>query len=337
MVSRLIGLVLGLLLAGVGYMIARPLMDVGPAVPPIDLGAFEGHRSLIGWGALALGVAALIANLLPGRAPAKKKAAAASFGAAGPITFTDDPIPLDSPAAEAASSPFPVAPRPAPEPPASEPHPPEPRPVSGAPLAEGPAQQTFSQMRQVLHEKVRNEDWRAAGDIAARLPALALTHRDRMMAAQDLGDFFRGQGRVEDASEAYGRALSYARLVHDITPEDPAAGADLAGALINVGDMATDEGRIDAAIGAYEEAVSLRRRVVTIGGRRGDRRALSVALERLADAREDRGHRSRALDLYQESLSLAGTLASEDPQRYGADLAVTRQRMSELQARLAAV
>lgn len=336
MVSRLIGLALGLLLTAIGYLIVTPLGDAVPATPPVDLGAFDGHRALIGWGALALGIAALVANLLPGRAPAKKKTAPAAFGAAGPITFADDPAPGPEPSADPAGLVL------EPAPPAASPFPVAPRPVAAAPtpakaVADGPAQQTFSQMRQVLRDKVRAEDWAAAGDIAARLPRLALTHRDRMQAAQDQGDFLRGQGRGEDAAEAYSRALSYARLIHDITPEDPVAAADLAGALVNVGDMAAEEGRIDAAIGAFEQAVDLRRAVVSVGARRADRRALSIALERLADVREDRGHRSRALDLYRESMALAGALASEDPQRYGADLAVTRQRLGELEARLASV
>ncbi|MBI1407731.1 MAG: tetratricopeptide repeat protein [Caulobacter sp.] len=331
MVARLIGLLLGLLIAAAGWMIVRPLGDVGPTLPRIDLAQFEDLRALIGWGALGLGALALVVNLTPGgRKRARRAAPAVGFGA--PITFADDP-PAATPVARPAPKPTAEAPltlAPAPAPVRNDLP-----PVAPGPDPSGPPQETFGQLRAVLRGKVRAEAWSEAGDILARLPALALTHHDRMAAAQDLGDFCRGQGRIEDAAEAYGQALSYARLLHEIEPRDPVAAADLAGALINVGDMACDEGRVDAGLGAYEEAVVLRRRLVADqGGRRLDRRALSIALERLADAREDRGHRVRALDLYRESLELAGTLAAEDPQRYGAELQGTRTRLSELEARL---
>jgi hypothetical protein len=43
----------------------------------------------------------------------------------------------------------------------------------------------------------------------------------------------------------------------------------------------------------------------------------------------------RALALYKESFDIAGALAAADPAAYGAELAVTRERMAELEARLA--
>jgi hypothetical protein len=409
MVSRLIGLVLGLLLAAVGFVIAKPVAVAG--LPSVSLGDFEGLRGLIGWLALGLGVAAIVTNLWPGRSQPKRRSR--PMGAAAPITFADDPPqPTPAPVMAAnvghpvvtqeapAPAPMPLASMPplvfepvraaAPDPaPQAAPAPahiaaitpaavtaaapavawnlaaelpsvqvaaPQPAPVAtpvvapvaapaaapvAAPASASPAaaenapQETFTSLRQQLHATVREERWTEAGRLLQRLPKLALTHRDRMLSAQDLGDFHRSQGRGDDASEAYGQALSYARLLHEIEPEDPIAAADLAGSLVNVGDMASDEGRLDAALGAYEEAVGLRRKAVATGGaRRTDRRALSIALERLADAREDRGHRVRALDLYRESVEIAGALAAEDPQRYGADLVGTRTRLTELEERL---
>lgn len=336
MVTRLIGLLLGLMIGAVGWMIVRPLGLAGPALPQVDLAQFEDLRALIGWGALGLGALALTVNLIPGGRKPVRRASASPFDA--PLTFADDsptPTPVVQPAARPASE-APLTLAPAPTPPVAPVRHDLP-PVAPGPDPLGPPQETFGQLRAVLRSKVRAEAWSEAGEILKRLPALALTHHDRMAAAQDLGDFCRGQGRIKDAAEAYGQALSYARLLHEIEPRDPVAAADLAGALINVGDMACDEGRVDAGLGAYEEAVVLRRRLVADhGARRLDRRALSVALERLADAREDRGHRVRALDLYRESLELAGTLAAEDPQRYGAELQGTRTRLSELEARLSA-
>lgn len=358
MAARLIGLVLGLLIAAAGWLVVRPLVgDIGPAVPGLDLGEFETLRPLIGWGALALGGLAVVVNLWPGRGKARRSPPA---GADRPITFADDPpaaVPVSNPApapdlklnlapAAPAPSPFPITA--APPTPMAEPVVAKPvdvavvqpvrrdlPPVAPGPDPQGPPQETFGQLRAAMKAKVREEKWGEAAEMLKRLPRLALTHHDRMIAAQDLGDFARGQGRVEEAAEAYGHALSYARLLHEIEPADPVAASDLAGALINVGDMATDEGRLDAALGAYEDAVALRRKLIANhGARRLDRRALSIALERLADAREDRGHRVRALDLYRESVELAGALAAEDPQRYGAELQGSRTRLAELEARL---
>lgn len=351
MAARLIGLVLGLLIAAAGWIVVRPLVgNIGPAVPGLDLADFEGLRALIGWGALALGGLAVLVNLWPSR----KRRRSLPSGYDQPITFADDPptqpvaVPIANPAPvpdlklnlapiAAGPSPFPVTaspPTPMPEP-VAQPVRRDLPPVAPGPDPKGPPQETFGQLRAAMKIRLRDEKWGEAAEMLKRLPKLALTHHDRMIAAQELGDFARGQGRVDDAAEAYGNALSYARLLHDIEPADPVAASDLAGALINVGDMASDQRRLDAALGAYEDAVALRRKLIANhGARRLDRRALSIALERLADAREDRGHRVRALDLYRESLELAGALAAEDPQRYGAELQGTRNRLAELEARL---
>jgi hypothetical protein len=100
--------------------------------------------------------------------------------------------------------------------------------------------------------------------------------------------------------------------------------------------VAEMEGRLNDALSAFEEALALRR---SHGGREaadpGAKRALSVSLERLADLREDRGHRMRALDLYRESYDVAARLAAADPARFGSDLASTRARLAELEAKVA--
>ena len=354
MAARLIGLVLGLLIGAAGWLLVRPLVgNIGPALPGLELADFESLRPLIGWGALGLGGLAVIVNLWPARRRSRRPLPS---GMDRPITFADDPpagVAVRNPAPAPAAAPdlkLNLAPMdPAPSPVAAPAPPPKPvdvavaaqpvrrdlPPVAPGPDPSGPPQETFGQLRAAMKIKAREEKWAEAAEMLKRLPSLALTHHDRMVAAQDLGDFCRGQGRIDDAAEAYGHALSYARLLHEIEPADPVAASDLAGALINVGDMATDEGRLDAALGAYEDAVSLRRRLIANhGARRLDRRALSIALERLADAREDRGHRVRALDLYRESVELAGALAAEDPQRYGAELQGSRNRLAELEARL---
>jgi tetratricopeptide (TPR) repeat protein len=207
-----------------------------------------------------------------------------------------------------------------------------PRPEPAPPPVEAGS---FVALRDELHDLARREDWPQAAALARRLPALASDDHQRLLAAVDLGDLVRAQGRLDEAHEAYEEAAQYGRAMLAAAPTDPQAVAALAGALTGVGDIAGDEGRLDAALEAYEEALDLRRQAAAASSGPGDHRALSLALERLADAREDRGHRVRALALYKESFDIAGALAAADPAAYGADLAVTRERMAELESRLA--
>ena len=321
MIARIVGLLLGLGLAALGWAILQPTGLIGAYLPPLSLGAFEPERTVVGGAAILLGVVVFIAGLMPkgpGGGGRKKKAKSSQyvvdFGAA------DAELAADPHGAEAMLAPEPAEPvAPAVPPPRPEPA------VSGS----------FVALRGELHDLARREDWPQAAALARRLPALAADDHERLLAAIDLGDLVRAQGRLDEAHEAYDQAAGHGRALLVAAPTDPRSAGALAGALTGVGDVASDEGRLDAALDAYEEVVTLRRQVVAASSAPGDRRALSLALERLADAREDRGHRVRALALYKESFDIAGALAAADPTAYGADLAVTRERLAELEARLA--
>lgn len=66
MASRILSFLLGALLTATGWAIVDPKGLVGVKLPGLEqLGAFEGHRIFIGWGAVALGVVALLAAVLP--------------------------------------------------------------------------------------------------------------------------------------------------------------------------------------------------------------------------------------------------------------------------------
>jgi tetratricopeptide (TPR) repeat protein len=203
-------------------------------------------------------------------------------------------------------------------------------PVAGP----APAAESFEALRVRLVILSRQEAWSQAAQVLARLLRMAGDEREKALSRRDLGDFARGQGRLDEAAKAYEEAVSYARAAG---PRGDLAADDLlAGALSGVGDVAEMEGRLNDALAAFEEALALRR---SHGGREAAdpsaRRALSVSLERLADLREDRGHRMRALDLYRESYQVAAQLAAADPARFGADLASTRTRLAELEAKVA--
>jgi tetratricopeptide (TPR) repeat protein len=337
--ARILSFLLGVMLTGMGWAIYDPKGVAGVKLPPIDLGVLEGHRIFIGLGVLALGIAALLSAVLPrGGGPGGRKRRGppvVDFDAAPEPAAEVEVHPGDShhdhharrtdeDAAEAAHV---AHAEPAPPPATPPPQPP--------PAAEAVADLPFAAVREQFKTLVRAESWTEAAALARRLPASAASDAERVTAHCDLGDFARSQGASDDAAEAYETALSYARHILDADPKDVPAMASLAGVLTGVGDAAQDEARLDTAVEVYEEALALRRKVVAARKDGPSQRALSLALERLADAREDRGHRVRALDLYRESFDIAGKLAALDPQAYGEDLAVTRRRLAELEARLA--
>lgn len=332
--ARILSFLLGVMLAGLGWAIYDPKGLAGARLPPIELGMFEGHRIFIGLGALALGIVALLSAVLPkGDGPGGRKrrgppmvdfdAAPEEPATQGEVHHGDGHHASRAEEEAAAEAAHVAHAEPAPQPATP---PPQPTTIAGQP---------FAALRDQFKTLVQAESWTEAAALARRLPASAATDEERVIASCILGDFARSQGASDDAAEAYETALSYARQIYDARPRDVAAMESLAGVLTGVGDAAQDEARLDTAVEAYEEALGLRRKVVAARKDGQTLRSLSLALERLADAREDRGHRVRALDLYRESFDIAGKLAAKNPLAYGEDLAVTRRRLAELEARLA--
>ncbi|MEJ2815782.1 tetratricopeptide repeat protein [Caulobacter sp. CCG-8] len=319
MLARLVGVVLGTILATSGYVIAG-FGVLGDWAQNLDLGPFEPHRPFVGWAAAITGVVLLVAALTPRPKPKARRRPA-------PVDL--EPVAEPVLAVEAAPEPAPVVAAPAPPPVAT--------PIVAAELPPPAPAETFEGLRARLVSLSRQEAWSQAAQALNHLLRMARDDREKAVSRRDLGDFARGQGRLDDAAEAYEEAVSYARAARAAAPQgDFAADELLAGALSGVGDVAEMEGRLNEALAAFEEALALRR---SHGGREAAdpnaRRALSVSLERLADLREDRGHRMRALDLYRESYDVAARLAAADPARFGADLASTRARLAELEAKVA--
>ena len=306
MLGRLFGMLLGLGLGGLGYAILTPGGLEG-RIPYLALGPFEPMRMFVIAICAGLGAMLFVAALLPKDKPPGAKRRKRHDGPPITVDFTSGHTLQQAPA--------PSRPPPAHRPPPAQ------RSASSAPRG------SFAETRQALRSFTRAERWADAGSAVRRLASLASTPMEKILAAQDAGDFARSQGLVEDAAHAYGEALSLARHI--------GARAQIADALTNVGDMAYDTNRLDKAVEAYDEALSLRRYLLKQAPRDLQaQRALSLALERLADVREDRGHRVRALDLYRESMGISVALASQDPKRFGLDLAITRKRVAELEAKI---
>jgi len=343
MLARIVGIILGLILATSGYVVAG-WGQLGSWATNLDLGPFEPHRPFAGGAAAILGGVLIVAALTPRFQRKARKTPSTALG------FTFDPAAM-APVAADAETPAPVAaPLTAPAAPVEPIHaepvlaptaPPMASPVlemtpAPAPTPVAPPTESFDQIRERMVALSRAESWADAARALMALKAAARGDRQQAAAYRDLGDFARGQGQMDDAAEAYDNAVSHARDALRATPSDPAAIELLAGTLAGVGDVAETEGRLDDALSAFEESLALRR---SSGGREAQdpaaQRALSVSLERLADLREDRGHRMRALDLYRESYDVAARLAAADPARFGPDLALTRQRLAELEAKIA--
>jgi hypothetical protein len=330
MLARLVGIILGLILASSGYVVAG-WGSLGTWATTLDLGPFEPHRPSVGVAATIVGGVLIVAALLPRPKRKPRKTAPAMLG----LTLTEQIAP-PSGSAVAASIVAPVAVPPelaaTPISHASPPVMPSTPPVASPSPPAVPL--TFAQMRARLVSLSREDSWGECARLLAAMKRAAHTDEELAIVHRDLGDFARAQGQLDEAAEAYDAAVAYARQVRQARAND--ASTDLlAGALSGVGDVAEAEGRLDAALSAFEEALALRR---SRGGREANdpsaQRALSVNLERLADLREDRGHRMRALDLYRESYDIAGRLAAADPARFGSDLEATRARLNELEARI---
>jgi len=329
MLARIVGIILGTILATSGYVVAG-WGQLGSWAANLDLGPFEPHRPLAGAAAAILGGVLVVAALTPRPKPKSRRKGPVALDlesgleAAPVVAPAQDFAPIATPVLDVARAPEP-APAAAPHP-APVAHPAKPAPTTG---------DSFAQMRERMVALTRAESWSEAARMLIAMKAAARGDRELATVYRDLGDFARGQGQMDDAAEAYDTAVSHARDALRAAPSDLNAMELLAGTLAGVGDVAETEGRLDDALSAFEESLALRR---SSGGREAQdphaQRALSVSLERLADLREDRGHRMRALDLYRESYDVAARLAAADPARFGSDLALTRQRLAELEAKV---
>ncbi len=323
MLARIVGIILGLILSTSGYVVAG-WGSLGGWAANLDLGPFEPHRPFAGGAAAILGGVLLVAALTPRPKPKRRKAVVT-----GPMDIGGLEL---APVLAEAEAPMvtPLAPAPRAEPTAT--------PVLDltpvAKPAPAPTPETFAQMRERMIAFSRAESWADAARTLMAMKAAAKGDHEQAIAYRDLGDFARGQGQLDDAAEAYETAVSFARDARRAAPNDAVALELLAGTLAGVGDVAEAEGPIGATITAHHLLYN-----PASGGREAQdpsaQRALSVSLERLADLREDRGHRMRALDLYRESYDVAARLAAADPARFGPDLALTRQRLAELEAKVA--
>jgi tetratricopeptide (TPR) repeat protein len=334
MLARIVGIILGTILATSGYVVAG-WGQLGSWAAHLDLGPFEPHRPLAGAAAAILGGVFVVAALTPRPKPKRRKTGPFALDLEGGLEATPAIAPAQNfpPIATPVRN---VAPAPAP---AAAPHPaPVARQAQAAPAQARPAAptgDTFAHLRERMITLTRAESWSEAARLLIAMKSAASGDRELATVYRDLGDFARSQGQMDDAAEAYDTAVSHARDALRAAPGDLNAMELLAGTLAGVGDVAETEGRLDDALSAFEESLALRR---SSGGREagdpGAQRALSVSLERLADLREDRGHRMRALDLYRESYDVAARLAAADPARFGSDLALTRQRLAELEAKV---
>jgi len=328
MLARIVGIILGTILATSGYVVAG-WGQLGSWAAYLDLGPFEPHRPLAGAAAAILGGVFVVAALTPRPKPKRRKTGPVALDlesgleAAPVIAPAQDFAPIATPVLNVSPAPHPA---------------PVARQAPAAPVQAKPAAttgDTFAQLRERMIALTRAESWPEATRLLIAMKGAASGDHELATVYRDLGDFARSQGQMDDAAEAYDTAVSHARDALRTTPGDLHAMELLAGTLAGVGDVAETEGRLDDALSAFEESLALRR---SSGGREagdpGAQRALSVSLERLADLREDRGHRMRALDLYRESYDVAARLAAADPARFGSDLALTRQRLAELEAKV---
>ena len=240
MMARLVGIILGVILATSGYVIAGWGV-LGDWAQHLDLGPFEPHRPFVGWAAAITGGVLLVAALTPRPKPRRKaKPAPADLGGdlvATPVVAvesTPEPVVgVVSAAPELEPEPEPVQPAPVVVPVVAQ---------AVVPPIEAPGE-TFADLRAQLVTLSRQDAWPEAGRTLGRLLRVAADDQERAVAHRDLGDFARGQGRLDDAAEAYEKAVDYARSVRADRPDDFAADDLLAGARAGGGGQAGKGGQ----------------------------------------------------------------------------------------------
>ena len=168
-------------------------------------------------------------------------------------------------------------------------------------------------------------------------------HQARLAELTRAGDEAKAAGQGDEAFSLYEDAVVEARALHAATPSDPRAQEALAEAIGRVALMNEAENRLDLALQQHEESLSLYRGLALRQSGEADtpdeRRwveGLVASMERLADCREARGHRSRARDLYGEAVRITQRLTWLEPDSaaYAARYAHAKTRFAALDAEL---
>jgi hypothetical protein len=169
MLARIVGIILGLILATSGYVVAG-WGKLGSWATNLDLGPFEPHRPFAGGAAAILGGVLLVAALTPRPKPKPRKKAPAALGfdletpAAAPVSAPAEPAFHAEPAV-ARSAPSPMA-----------------TPVldmAAAPTlqttaVQAPPTESFAQLRERMVALSRAESW---ADAARALMAMKVAAR----------------------------------------------------------------------------------------------------------------------------------------------------------------
>lgn len=93
MIARIIGILLGLALAALGYAVLEPQGYVGAYLPPLDLGPFEASRAMVGLTGVGIGMILLIAAALQ-RSGKAKEAPAFAFAEEAPAEERYEEAPM---------------------------------------------------------------------------------------------------------------------------------------------------------------------------------------------------------------------------------------------------
>jgi len=183
---------LGAILATTGYVIAG-WGALGGWASDLDLGPFEPHRNIVGVAAAIVGGLLIVAALTPRPKP-KPRRKPEPLG----LAMADDP-PIAVPIGQWAPA---VAPEP--QEPLVQPVLAQPVPVEAAAGVAPPP--GFESLRAELVSHSRAERWSEAAQALDRMKRAAHDDQQRAIAARDLGDFMHGQGRLDEAAEAYAEA-----------------------------------------------------------------------------------------------------------------------------------
>ena len=166
--------------------------------------------------------------------------------------------------------------------------------------------------------------------LAAREPAVQLEHGK---AYQRMGDIHRKLGRLDQANDAFRRALELLEPLHTATPADDAVTRALGLTRTRLGDLLVRRGQNDQADPLYRQAADLQRTLAAAPGAAvEDQWLLARTLKSQADLMRRRGEFAGARPVYHQAIDVLEKASAAAPAQSDVrnDLALTEDALGLL-------
>jgi tetratricopeptide (TPR) repeat protein len=129
----------------------------------------------------------------------------------------------------------------------------------------------------------------------------------------NLGEVQVGQGKLQDALEAYQQGLAISKGLAEQDQSNPVWQADLSVSYEKVGNVLQAQGKLPEALDLYQQDLAIAKRLAEQDKSNSVwQRDLVASYARIGGVLVEEGRLPEALDLYQQSLAMAERLAEQD-------------------------